>query len=229
MRGQGPGRAAGHSGTVTDLVAVGLRYTCTEHDVVCRPLAAAWPSETLLPVTPAPTLAPTLNSRMWLGEDGAGAAVTTSTATFICWLSTCARRAAVRGTGQFDIFIVPGHDSRLGQVVSNLLSNAQSFSEPGNEVQVAFIQNSQRWILEIIVDDDGPGIREDALSRIFERFYTDRPHQGFGQNSGLGLRSPSRSWRPMAEGFGLKNRTGPVGADGEATVAGARFVVRLPT
>ena len=41
--------------------------------------------------------------------------------------------------------------------------------------------------IEIVVDDDGPGIREDALERIFERFYTDRPHQGFGQNSGLGL------------------------------------------
>ena len=41
--------------------------------------------------------------------------------------------------------------------------------------------------IEIVVDDDGPGIRADAFERIFERFYTDRPHQGFGQNSGLGL------------------------------------------
>ena len=41
--------------------------------------------------------------------------------------------------------------------------------------------------VEIVVDDDGPGIRPDALEKIFERFYTDRPHQGFGQNSGLGL------------------------------------------
>ena len=40
---------------------------------------------------------------------------------------------------------------------------------------------------EIIVDDDGPGIPADAFERIFERFYTDRPSQGFGQNSGLGL------------------------------------------
>ena len=41
--------------------------------------------------------------------------------------------------------------------------------------------------VEIVVDDDGPGIQPDALDKIFERFYTDRPHQGFGQNSGLGL------------------------------------------
>ena len=38
-----------------------------------------------------------------------------------------------------------------------------------------------------MVDDDGPGIRPDALEKIFERFYTDRPQQNFGQNSGLGL------------------------------------------
>ena len=41
--------------------------------------------------------------------------------------------------------------------------------------------------IEILVDDDGPGMRPDALEKIFERFYTDRPHQSFGQNSGLGL------------------------------------------
>ncbi len=41
--------------------------------------------------------------------------------------------------------------------------------------------------MEIIVDDEGPGIPADAFERIFERFYTDRPSQGFGQNSGLGL------------------------------------------
>ena len=41
--------------------------------------------------------------------------------------------------------------------------------------------------VEIIVDDDGPGIGADALEKIFERFYTDRPEHGFGQNSGLGL------------------------------------------
>ena len=70
-------------------------------------------------------------------------------------------------------------------MVSNLLSNAQSFSNPGGKVRVTC--RRVRSEIEIVVDDDGPGIGEDALERIFERFYTDRPHQGFGQNSGLGL------------------------------------------
>ena len=101
------------------------------------------------------------------------------------------------GRGPTDTFSVPGHDSRLGQVVSNLLSNAQSFSKPGGKVRVTC--RRVRSEIEIVVDDDGPGIGEDALERIFERFYTDRPHQGFGQNSGLGpvdLQADHRSaWR----------------------------------
>ena len=70
-------------------------------------------------------------------------------------------------------------------MISNLLVNAQSFSEAGGKVRI--VCRRVRSEIEIVVDDDGPGIREDALERIFERFYTDRPHQGFGQNSGLGL------------------------------------------
>src|SRR5579872_568411 len=131
------------------------------------------------------------------------------------------------GRGQLDTFSVPGHDSRLGQVVSNLLSNAQSFSEAGGKVRITC--RNRRSNIEIIVDDDGPGIRDDALSRIFERFYTDRPHQGFGQNSGLGLSISKQIVEAHGGRIWAENRKGPVAADGEATVAGARFVVRLPT
>src|SRR5205085_2020965 len=74
-------------------------------------------------------------------------------------------------------FMVPGHDSRLGQVIDNLIENARSFSPPGGTVRIT--ARRLRKAVEITVDDDGPGIRPDALERIFERFYTDRPHQGF--------------------------------------------------
>ena len=130
------------------------------------------------------------------------------------------------GRGQLDTFSMPGHDSRLGQVVSNLLSNAQSFSEAGGKVRITC--RRIRSNVEITVDDDGPGIREDALSRIFERFYTDRPHQGFGQNSGLGLSISKQIVEAHGGRIWAENRVGPIGANGEATVAGARFVVRLP-
>ncbi|MGB3865641.1 MAG: sensor histidine kinase [Xanthobacteraceae bacterium] len=129
--------------------------------------------------------------------------------------------------GPADAFSVPGHDSRLGQVISNLVVNAQSFSKPGGKVRVAC--RRIKTAIEIVVDDDGPGIRDDALERIFERFYTDRPHQGFGQNSGLGLSISKQIIEAHRGRIWAENRKGPPDADGEPTVAGARFVVRLPT
>jgi two-component system, OmpR family, sensor histidine kinase ChvG len=125
-----------------------------------------------------------------------------------------------------DTFSIPGHDSRLGQVISNLLVNAQSFSHPGGKVRI--VCRRVRSEIEIVIDDDGPGIREDALEKIFERFYTDRPHQGFGQNSGLGLSISKQIIEAHRGRIWAENRTGPLNPGGEATVAGARFVVRLP-
>ena len=79
-----------------------------------------------------------------------------------------------------------------------------------------------------MVDDDGPGIRDDALERIFERFYTDRPHQGFGQNSGLGLSISKQIIEAHGGRIWAENRPARRTSDGAPTVAGARFVVRLP-
>ena len=134
--------------------------------------------------------------------------------------------ARFEGRGGSDTFAVTGHDSRLGQVVSNLLANAQSFSEPGTKVRLTC--RRVRGEIEIVVDDDGPGIRDDALERIFERFYTDRPHQGFGQNSGLGLSISKQIIEAHGGRIWAENRPGPADADGQPTVAGAHFVVRLP-
>jgi two-component system sensor histidine kinase ChvG len=124
-------------------------------------------------------------------------------------------------------FVVSGHDSRLGQVFDNLIENARSFSPPGGQVRVTC--RRQRKEVEIIVDDDGPGIRPDAFEKIFERFYTDRPHQGFGQNSGLGLSISKQIIEAHGGRIWAENRTGVAAAQDEApNVLGARFVVRLP-
>ncbi len=135
---------------------------------------------------------------------------------------------------------VLGHDSRLGQVLNNLIDNAKSFSKPGGTVRVRLWPERAKGPggqqldgFEIIIDDDGPGIPDGAFDRIFERFYTDRPEQGFGQNSGLGL-SISRQ---IIEAHGgrvralNRTRAHPQGTDGPRagdTVLGARFVVWLP-
>jgi two-component system, OmpR family, sensor histidine kinase ChvG len=122
-------------------------------------------------------------------------------------------------------FVVRGRDSRLSQVLDNLIANARSFSPPDGSVRVVCRRLKNN--IEIIVDDDGPGIRPDALEKIFERFYTDRPHQGFGQNSGLGLSISKQIVEAHHGQMWAENRvcTGPADA---LKVLGARFVVRLP-
>jgi two-component system, OmpR family, sensor histidine kinase ChvG len=120
-------------------------------------------------------------------------------------------------------FKVLGHDSRLGQVMDNLIVNARSFSPPGGTVRITCRRVKDE--VEIVVDDDGPGVAPDATERVFERFYTDRPHQGFGQNSGLGL-SISRQIVEAHDGrIWVENRHASAP---DQTVLGARFIVRLP-
>jgi two-component system, OmpR family, sensor histidine kinase ChvG len=120
-------------------------------------------------------------------------------------------------------FFVIGHDSRLGQVFTNLLDNARSFSPPGSTITVRLSREQDKVITTI--EDEGPGIPDHALERIFERFYTDRPsEQGFGQNSGLGL-SISRQIIEVHRGtIVAANRPGR----GTDLIGGAVFTVTLP-
>jgi two-component system sensor histidine kinase ChvG len=126
---------------------------------------------------------------------------------------------------------VIGHDSRLSQVIVNLLDNAISFSPPSG--RVAVLARRMGHEIQIAVEDEGPGIPDENLERIFERFYTDRPQENFGQNSGLGLNisrqiAVAHGGRLWAEnrppnGMGRGKGDASVGRSG-----GARFVMRLP-
>jgi two-component system, OmpR family, sensor histidine kinase ChvG len=128
--------------------------------------------------------------------------------------------------GAPDAFMVPGHDSRLGQVIDNLIENARSFSPESGAVRIT--AKRLRSAVEITVDDDGPGIQPDAMEKIFERFYTDRPHQGFGQNSGLGLSISRQIVDAHGGRIRAENRIGVATGPEGPKVLGARFVVRLP-
>ena len=133
---------------------------------------------------------------------------------------------AFEGSGT-PAFVVRGHDSRLSQVVNNLIDNARSFAPADSIVRVTCRRQDDE--VEIVVDDDGLGIRPDAFDKIFDRFYTDRPHQGFGQNSGLGLSISKQIIEAHRGRLWAENRVAKSSDGDEAPkVLGARFVVRLP-
>jgi two-component system sensor histidine kinase MprB len=96
------------------------------------------------------------------------------------------------------------------RAVSNLLDNAVKYSSPGTPIEVTVRDG------EVIVADHGPGIAEEDLPRIFDRFYraaTARAKPG----AGLGLAIV----REAAEAHGGK-------ATAESTSSGARFRLTLP-
>jgi len=123
-------------------------------------------------------------------------------------------------------YIVLGHDSRLGQVIRNLIDNARSFTAPGTKITVRARRAGSD--VEVRVDDHGPGISPDNLERVFERFYTDRPEHSFGSNSGLGLSISKQIVEAHKGRIWAENRLGRPAADGERPVLGARFIVRIP-
>jgi two-component system sensor histidine kinase ChvG len=129
--------------------------------------------------------------------------------------------------GRTAAFTVLGHDSRLGQVIDNLIDNARSFSPAGATVRVTC--RRLKTEVEIVVDDDGPGVPAEAVEKIFERFYTYRPDQDFGQNSGLGLSISKHIIEAHGGRIWVENRQrAATGADEPPTVLGARFIVHLP-
>jgi two-component system, OmpR family, sensor histidine kinase ChvG len=128
------------------------------------------------------------------------------------------------------VFMVQGHDSRLSQVINNLIDNARSFSPANGTVRVTCRRAGGTVV--ITVDDDGPGIRPDAIDKIFERFYTDRPQQNFGKNSGLGLSISKQIVDAHGGRLTALNRIAPAQDDSDPSadpkILGARFTVQLP-
>jgi two-component system sensor histidine kinase ChvG len=121
--------------------------------------------------------------------------------------------------------IISGRDERLGQVFRNLIDNAISFSPNGGTVTVRAVPHEQA--ARVIVEDEGPGIPPDNLESIFERFYTERPVETFGKNSGLGL-SIARQITESAGGrIWAENRPAMLDVAGGHS-SGARLIVDLP-
>ena len=112
---------------------------------------------------------------------------------------------------------VAADPDRLAQLLANLLENAITFAR--TTVSVSLANDPVSGACEITVDDDGPGIVEGDLARVFERFYqADRgPNRQMG--SGLGLAIVAELAAAMG---GSVRAESPITYDG-----GSRFVVAL--
>ena len=118
--------------------------------------------------------------------------------------------------------LINGMERRLAQVFENILANASSFIRPGGAISIK-ARAKDGW-LEVMIDDDGPGIPEGKEKSIFERFYRDRPKsEKFGIHSGLGLSICKQIVETHGGTITAENRK-----DAAANIIGARLTVRLP-
>ncbi|WP_420586278.1 sensor histidine kinase [Ruegeria sp.] len=124
-----------------------------------------------------------------------------------------------------DPIVINGLEARLAQVFVNLITNAISFCEDSDAIRV-WVRRRENRVL-IVVEDTGPGIPEQALTKVFKRFYSQRPEEHFGNNSGLGL-AISKQIVEAHGGVIWAENIRPTEADITSDPQGARFVVGLP-
>jgi len=121
--------------------------------------------------------------------------------------------------------MVMGVEVRIVQVLQNLIENALSFAPPHSKVVVSAKRFARQ--VQISVEDSGPGIPENKLDAIFDRFYSERPrNEKFGTHSGLGLSISKQiveAHRGKIWAENIRDASGPAGAH-----KGARFILRLP-
>ena len=118
-----------------------------------------------------------------------------------------------------------GLEGRLAQVFVNLITNAISFCEEGDAVRVWARKRENRVL--VVVEDTGLGIPEQALTKVFKRFYSERTPGQFGDHSGLDL-AFSKQIVEAHGGVIWAENIRPTDADITSEPLGARFVVGLP-
>jgi len=112
---------------------------------------------------------------------------------------------------------VLGVESKLEQIIANLLDNAVSFSPTNSKILVTCGSNKKE--VQLIIEDEGPGFNEKNIDKIFNRFYSNRPEK-FGEHSGLGLNIVKNIIELHGGSIIATNKRSPQ--------KGARMEVRLP-
>lgn len=118
-----------------------------------------------------------------------------------------------------DILIL-GNEGRLGQVFHNIISNALTFTPVKSIIRIKVERKQKRTVISF--EDEGPGIPENNLKTVFDRFYSERPQEQYGKHSGLGLsicKQIVEAHNGLIYAENVKSRQGKT--------TGARFVIVL--
>jgi len=111
---------------------------------------------------------------------------------------------------------IMGVESRIEQVVANLLDNAVSFSQNNSKIIIEIDELENDFLL--IFKDQGQGFKEKNIENIFKRFYSNRP-KNFGEHSGLGLNIVKNI---------VELHRGKIKASNRIDAKGAQFEVTFP-
>lgn len=134
------------------------------------------------------------------------------------WIDERKVTVQVRADGDTGAEVDP---DRLRQVVQNLLHNAVRFTPAGGRVLVTVAEVSreqQRWV-RVEMEDEGPGIPADDLSRVFEPFYRADPSRS-RSSGGTGMGLAVVRLLVQVHGGDVRAENRPAG--------GSRFIVELP-
>jgi two-component system, OmpR family, sensor kinase len=126
-----------------------------------------------------------------------------------------AEESGVKITAELSPLEIEGDAERLGQVITNLLTNAIQYNHDGGEVKVT--GRIESGMAVVTVSDTGQGIAADDLPRVFERFYRADQSRSSG-NAGMGLAIS----KAIIEAHG-----GNIDVSSEENV-GTTFTLRLP-
>ena len=116
--------------------------------------------------------------------------------------------------------LVNGQKSFLYQAFDNIIMNAASFSPLGGIIEI--VLSSTKNYLSVSISDEGPGIKDPNIKRIFDRFYSFRDNKSDQGHSGLGL-SIAKQIIDAHDGY--------ISADNViegGNIIGAKFIVNLP-
>ena len=114
-----------------------------------------------------------------------------------------------------DKYFINGIENRVEQILANLLDNAISFSEDNKNIIVKVSKLENKNIVINIIDE-GQGFKEKDTSKIFKRFYSNRPDK-FGEHSGLGLNIVKNLVELHSGTIKASNRVDQKGANMEIT------------